>query len=204
MNYRIDRNNLDHLFPTQKHPKEFWEALGRVIATFGFLEETLLKAIFIFIGNKLSSEELIEKEKEKLLKQLLQASSDPMHGLINKYNEVFNNHPENSKFSNFKELINLLNEAKKIRNVLCHGSWRAPNENGASRVFFINRQLYVFDTPIDLAFLTQTRQHVSELICEVKNSVTIMGWQFPGSNSHGKTLNEIFGLQHFHEEGLDK
>jgi len=47
--------NIEELptgFPTHKHPSEFWEALGRTVATFGFLEETLGKAIFAFTATR--------------------------------------------------------------------------------------------------------------------------------------------------------
>jgi hypothetical protein len=37
-------------FPTQAHSPAFWEALGRAVATVGFLEETLGKAIFAYTG----------------------------------------------------------------------------------------------------------------------------------------------------------
>ena len=37
----VDLGNLPALFPTQRHSPIFWEALGRAIATFGFLEEML-------------------------------------------------------------------------------------------------------------------------------------------------------------------
>ena len=44
----VDLNKLPSLFPTHRHSPMFWEALGRTIATFGFLEEVLGKAIFAF------------------------------------------------------------------------------------------------------------------------------------------------------------
>ena len=47
-------------FPTHLHPAEFWEALGRVVATFGFLEETLGKAIFSFTATREYPEEELE------------------------------------------------------------------------------------------------------------------------------------------------
>jgi len=44
----VDTKNLPPLFPTHRHSAMFWENLGRTIATFGFLEEVLGKAIFVF------------------------------------------------------------------------------------------------------------------------------------------------------------
>ncbi|MEP1535541.1 MAG: recombinase family protein [Paracoccaceae bacterium] len=35
----IDRESLPEMFPTHRHDPEFWEHLGRAIASIGFLEE---------------------------------------------------------------------------------------------------------------------------------------------------------------------
>jgi hypothetical protein len=44
----VDRSRLPSGFPTHWHSSEFWETLGRTVATFGFLEQALGKAIFSF------------------------------------------------------------------------------------------------------------------------------------------------------------
>jgi hypothetical protein len=48
----IDRDRLPPLFPTHGHSPQFWEQLGRTIATYGFLEEALGKAIFAFTATR--------------------------------------------------------------------------------------------------------------------------------------------------------
>src|SRR6185437_4159400 len=86
------------------------------------------------------------------------------------------------------DLVEALREATKLRNVLCHRSWRSPDHLGRSVPFFVNRQKEVFETAIGLGFLRQLRQHVVDLICEVMNTVTHMGWQFPGPIGPGKPV----------------
>ena len=44
----------------------------------------------------------------------------------------------------------------------------------------------VWDTSIDIAYLQQTQKAVAELACDVINTVTHMGWQFPGSRGPEK------------------
>jgi hypothetical protein len=90
--------------------------------------------------------------------------------------------------SNLDELLDDLREASRIRNVLCHGSWRMPDTNGASIPFFVNRQQEVFETAIDRRFIIQVQRHAADLICSVINTVTYMGWQFPGANGPGKVI----------------
>ena len=41
--FDVDLDRLPANFPTHRHEAEFWEALGRGVATFGFLEEVLGK-----------------------------------------------------------------------------------------------------------------------------------------------------------------
>lgn len=52
----------------------------------------------------------------------------------------------------------------------------------------MNRQKEVFETAIDIAFLEQTQLHVCDLAASVMNTVTHMGWQFPGSNGPGEII----------------
>ena len=54
--------------------------------------------------------------------------------------------------------------------------------------FFVDKKKRIFETPIDVAYLGQVRQHVVELICNVINTVTHMGWQFPGSSGPGNPI----------------
>jgi len=56
----VNRDALPKMYPTHRHEPIFWENLGRVVATFGFLEETLAKAIL-----HLLLQSLIVKRKSK-------------------------------------------------------------------------------------------------------------------------------------------
>jgi hypothetical protein len=89
---------------------------------------------------------------------------------------------------NVDELVERIKKATVIRNVLCHGSWRTPNANNAAVPLFVNRQKQVFDTAIDIPYLEQVQAHVVELVCCVTESVTHMGWRFPGGAGPGKPI----------------
>ena len=177
----VDLESLPERFPTHRHDSSFWESLGRTIATFGFLEEILGKAIFSFTATK-SYDDEFERDAafEAWLPRLEKALTDPLGSLIYQYGKAVREHPE-ATTDNLDYFLDALCKASKIRNVLCHGSWRAPDTGGASIPFFVNRRKMVFNTAIDCEFLDQTQRHVSELSCAVMNSVTRMGWKFPGS-----------------------
>lgn len=91
---------------------------------------------------------------------------DTLSPLIDLFGRAVREHP-NPTFENLDELLDALRAASKIRNVLCHGSWQSPNQLGRSKPFFVDKQLHVFDTAVDVHFLHQTQRQVAELLCEV-------------------------------------
>ena len=185
--FYIDVSSLPGQFPTHRHNPKFWEALGRTIATFSFLEEVLGKAIFAFTATRKYDESEIEAAFTNWLPTLERALTDPLRSLINSYRKAVRGHPD-ANVGNLDELVDSLCNSSAIRNVLCHGSWGAPDDAGKSLPLFVDRQKMVFTTAVDISFLQQTQRHVAELACTVIDTVTQMGWQFPGSNGPGKLI----------------
>ena len=79
---------------------------------------------------------------------------------------------QDATIENLGDLLNDLRDASVIRNVLCHGSWRGPDNGGRSLPFFVNKKVRVFDTPIDIAFLRQVQRHAAELASAMVSTVT--------------------------------
>jgi len=183
----VDRRGVPDQFPTHRHESEFWEALGRCVATFGFLEEILGKAIFSFTATRPYGEDEIQQAYAEWLPKLEHALTDQLGNLINNFGKAVRDHPL-ATISNLDELLDELQKAAAIRNVICHGSWRAPDANGASIPFFVNRQKEVFETAIDRDFLLQLQRHAADLVCAVINTVIHMDWQFPGSSGPGTVI----------------
>ena len=181
----VDRNSLPVLFPTHTHPPLFWEQLGRTIATFGFLEEVPGKAIFAFSATRNFEAYEIEDAYEAWLPKLERALIDPLCNLADSYGKAVRE-KQDSTIENVGELVERIKQAASIRNVLCHGSWRAPDNEGKSLPLFVNRAKEIFETRIDIPFLRQVQDHVSDLACDVIDTVTQMGWQFPGGVGPGK------------------
>ncbi|ABB57685.1 hypothetical protein [Synechococcus elongatus] len=185
--YQVDQTGLHEKFPTHLHQSTFWESLGRVVATFGYLEQVLGKAIFALTATKVYEEHEVQQIYDKWLHKLEHALKDSLANLINTYEQSVREHPDTT-IENLDELLHDLREASKMRNVLCHGSWEPPDSNGAAIPFFVNHQMMIFDTPIDCKYLDQVQQHTVGLICAVINTVTGIGWQFPGLLSPGKPI----------------
>lgn len=183
----IDKAQLPAEFPTHFHAAAFWENLGRVVGSFGMLEEVLRKALFALTGTRPyegTEPEQAVKEWQGFLEQSL---SNTLHPLITSFKAAVEAHPQ-TRIHDFDALVTHLRRAAELRNVLCHGSWQPPDSFGRATPLFVDRKLGVVEAQVDIAFLQQTRQHVAELICEVMNAVTHMGYQFPGSDGPGKPV----------------
>lgn len=187
LNSTIDMDALPDKFPTHRHESPFWESLGRAVATFGFLEEVLGKAIFAFTATRRYDESEVQLTYEAWSAKLERALTDPLGNLIEVFGKAVLEHPT-ATADRPDQLLSDLRSASVIRNVLCHASWRLPNDHGASVPFFINRRLEIFDSAVDCQYLDQVQRHVAELACVVMNTVTVMGWQFPGSSGPGEPI----------------
>ena len=183
----IDRESLPEMFLTHRHAPEFWEHLGRAIASFGFLEEVLGKAIFAFTATRRYSLDLIDAAYDACFPKLERSLTDHLVNLAESYGKATRENPDTTT-KNVSDLVKQIKEAAVIRNVLCHGSWRTPNSSGASVPLFVNRKKEVFEAEIDVAYLRQIQLHVAELSCSVVDTVTHMGWQFPGGAGPGKRI----------------
>lgn len=126
--------------------------------------------------------------------RVLVAPSDPLGNLIDAYGKAVRDNPE-ATIDNLDDLLSDLRKASKMRNILCRGSWRPPDANGASLPFFVNRQKMVVESVMDCQFIDQVQRHTAKLACAVIDTVTHMGWQFPGSAGPGKAILETTAQQ---------
>lgn len=168
-------------WPTNYHEPEFWEALGRAIATISLLEETLKKSIYVITGaRKVSNEDRENEEFKAWLKGLETTISNPLSSLIKRYEEAVR---KNEKFltTDFESLLKELQGLKEWRNILCHGSWRPPNDDGKSCPIFVKKNGDIFRGEIDLDLLRNIRVESAKMICILMNNITSNGFQFPGA-----------------------
>jgi hypothetical protein len=177
----VDVARLPSNWPTHRHNEEFWTSLGRVIATFGFLEEILAKAIFALTATQRYKEDEAQEALDAWTAKLGRALSDPLGNLIDAYGKALRDYPDATS-DDVDGLVADLRKATEMRNILCHSSWRPPGASGAARPFFVDRQKRILDSAIDQCFLDHVQRHSAELACAVINSVTRMGLRFPGTD----------------------
>lgn len=184
----VDKEALPKAFPTHQHDPLFWEALGRAVATFGFLEEALAKAIFAITATReYSSQEDLEQDFAGWFDKLDRVLSDQLGGLTQTFRKEVKLHGK-AKHEGFEELSAELEKAREIRNVLCHASWRSPRADGSSLPFYVKKGGLRFSEYIDQNYLISVQEATAEIAVEVVNTVTAMGWQFPGSGGPGRPI----------------
>jgi hypothetical protein len=133
------------------------------------------------------AENEIEEAIKKWLPTLEKAFTDQLGSKISQFDNSVKNHNSNA-IEDHNWLIAQLKEASKLRNALCHGSWRPPDNDQKSFLLFVSNKKLVFESAVDVEFLLRTQRQVAELSCAVMNSVTHLGYQFPGSNGPGEPV----------------
>jgi hypothetical protein len=83
--YIFNQGAMHEKYPTNKHEAVFCESLGRAIATFWFLKETLTKGIFSFTSTKPYNEHQIQQEFTEWLTKLERTIIDLLGNLIDTY-----------------------------------------------------------------------------------------------------------------------
>lgn len=159
----VDKESLPKSFPTHRHDALFWEALGRAVATFGFLEEALAKAIFAITATReYSSQEQLDKDFTGWFGKLERVLSDQLGGLTQTFCKEVKVHGK-AKHEGFEELSEELEKAREIRNILCHGSWRAPRADGSSLPFYVKKGGLLFADYIDKNYLVSVQERLPRL-----------------------------------------
>ncbi len=179
--------NLPEMYPTHRHSPQFWEQLGRTVATYGCLEEVLARAIFAFTAKREYTDKEFEQAFLAWRKRLEWAVTASLSNLADNYGKAVRDNTT-ARTENISDLIEEIKEGAELRNVLCHGSWWLPNEYGASVPWYVNKKKDKFETEIDFAFLQQVQTNTAKLICSVMDSVTVMGFQFPGKKGIGRPV----------------
>ena len=123
-------------WPTQRGSDQFWEELGRTVATFGMLEDTLTRSYFIVSGHR----RVEENENPQVLLDtwydvLVATLSDPLGTLTKKLNREWKR--QNGDQADEKRRIILeLKALGRERNKVCHGAWIGFEENDTGTIRF--------------------------------------------------------------------
>lgn len=179
----VDASRLPPLWPTHLHPPAFWEHLGRLVGSYGMLEEVLLRAIFQLTGSVPAAEDETKRKAqiEAWIAELEAAMEDQLYVLTNRFSEGLKLHRCTRGLQKRRaKLLDELHAARKIRNLLCHASWEVPDKKSGKCRPGLRRKAKGVPDAIDSEWLAQQTRKVGLVVGAVMNSVIELGLPFPG------------------------
>ena len=115
----IDRDSLPSKWPTHRHAPEFWEQLGRTVATYSLLEEVLGKAIFAFTATRrFETDAEAQKAYALWLPTLERALTDTLKPLADAYGRAVHFGDQGSVRNQECDLPRILASARLSRTFL--------------------------------------------------------------------------------------
>ena len=187
--YRIARDHMPHRWPTHRCPAEFWEELGRTIATFGFLEDCLKRAnLAVTATRKYESVEEAEAAFARWERDLEKSLDESLRILIKRFVCALN-HDDRFRQDYVSKIEKRLNEVADWRNALCHGSWTDYNpKSGMATLRHWPRKGWRehSERRISRDDLAAICHDVVDITYRVIDAVNSNGIQFPGTEGPGE------------------
>lgn len=189
--YAVDTTRMDSRWPTHACPAEFWEALGRTIAAFGFLEDSLQRANLAITATREYRSVHEAEEAFKTWERELELSMDETLGVLaHRFVTALKDDPRYSQ-TDEHEIERKLKRVAWWRNALCHGAWTDYDSmSGYATLRYWPRKQWreQWDRPISRHDLARIRRTAVEVTILVIDAITTRGIQFPGSDSPGRAV----------------
>ncbi len=148
-------------------PNDFAAALGHAVSGFGFLEEALKRAIYSLSAQSLG-ENASERAVQSWIEQMENIADDSLGSLIDRFGGLLRHGRTRGDHDG---LVPELRDLRRLRNVLCHASWRPEDEDGLWHPTFINTHGEAYDDAFDVAALEQIR---ARTLAAARRIVSIM------------------------------
>ena len=154
-------------WPTESGSSAFWEELGRTVAAFGTLEDTLAKALFTVEFRRRAAEgEKLGVGLEAYGQELVKGLSDTLRPLAKKLEAAWRD--EDRELSEARAaILDEIRALKTERNRLCHGAWvRFEKEDeGSVRYYPRMHELSGAHTETrSLASIAETRERATRIV----------------------------------------
>ena len=193
MSFVVDRACLPEDWPTNRGPSEFWEELGRTIATFSHLEDMMARAWFGLTATRkfedMEQAEAAFPEWEKALKQSL---TDSLRSLTKKLKKAFNN--DDRVLDDVADAyLARLNEVRVWRNALCHGAWQAFQEDGSVCLRYFRRTAEgpeSLEDRLSVEAMASIRAATVDLTADLVDIQSAAGIRFPGTALPGAAVTD--------------
>ena len=170
-------------WPTYELPADLCEELGRTIATFGFLEYVIKRAVLELSRPAETISDSVYKEWERSLEISATAAMKWLTGRLEELLEP------DSRLSQERvtRIVEVIREKADLRNALCHGTWTQydPASGDATLQYFPRNDPRHSQFVLSRAILARVRYETAEVAREVMGAVK---WKVPGfpRPTHGK------------------
>lgn len=181
----LDRERAPSDWPTHGGSREFWEELGRTIASFGFLEDTLARVYFAVTGSRECNHQadIDEAFIQEWIQSLEASLYDSLHGLTKRICKAFADDgriPQEVGIG----IVERLEKLKVWRNALCHGAWTHFDPIGSARLRFFRKTKEgpeMLDECLSKEEIARIRAEVVDLTTLLMGVPGSIGVPFPGS-----------------------
>ncbi len=120
----VDRARLPEHWPTNGGSSALWEALGRTVATFSHLEDTMARAWFgLTATREFQNMEQAEAAFPRWEKALKESPTDSLHSFTKMLKKAFDDDDRVPDEVAGTFLVHL-DQVRVWRNALCHGVWQ--------------------------------------------------------------------------------
>ena len=152
-------------------PPDFAAALGQSVAAFGWLEEILKRTLYALDRARLA-DDLSEAELQHWLDHIGQIADDSLGTLIEQLDAAMRRHPG---LQGRDRITARLSEAKLVRNLLCHASWRPTDDPARWHPACVGTRGRVHDNALSLRDLERIRQDTIEMGLQVLHVMRATG-----------------------------
>lgn len=181
---RVDRSKLPAEWPTHRGTPAFWEELGRAVAAFGFLEDTLARAYFgLTATREYASIGEAEAAFPKWRTNLERSLTDTLASLSSKVGEAFEN-DDRVPADVGSDIVRRLHELAVWRNALCHGAWVRFDADGSAGLRYFRRTRdgpEALDCSLSSEEIANIRAGTVDVTICLVDAVACTGVRFPGT-----------------------
>lgn len=177
----LERRHLHPDWPLSRDNPDFWEEIGKTVAMFGNLENTLASCCYGLTQPPADITHIQPKqikaylnwyaEMEEMRTNSLGVLTDRFMKLLEKDGRV----PHAAR----AELCQQMNELRPWRNALCHGAWFGVSGDGDGvlcHFYKENNRIVRFPAMVSLKDLASLRVRLVDIILRVSESASIAGY----------------------------
>ena len=176
----LDRSIMHPDWPLSRDNPAFWEELGKAVAAFGYLENTLVSACYSLTAPPADPGNMQDEQIPALLQWYREVEAfraDSLHVLAGRFDKLLKKDgrvPHTVRNGLRKQL----DELRHWRNALCHGAWFGFSGDGAgvlSHYFMENKQAIRFPPTVALKDLAELRARIVDATIRVEETASVAG-----------------------------